>query len=657
MRQDSYTRWCDFFEGALAMVPPIPLGTCLRQRYLIQAILGQGGFGRTYLAIDRERFDERCVLKEFSVSYQDEPLFEKSRTLFHREASTLYQIQHPQIPKFWAAFEEGPRLFLVQDFIDGHTYRHLLQEYRQQGQTFSEAEVLHFLEKILPVLAYIHDRGIIHRDISPENIILQPAPSLGMAASAELTATGLPVIIDFGAVKEATTHYPLTSAITRVGKVGYAPPEQLQTGQVYPNSDLYSLAATCLVLLTGKEPRSLVDSRTLEWQWQSYATIDADFAVILRRMLNVYPGDRYPSAQDVMRDLEGILKDGRAETQPMMGTQQGKRSRSAFFASTLVSVGRGRKSLPPVTPGQTTLASYEQDAQYPPRSPFHPGGSKRLRLGMLAAFLLGTGTASVWFWQQSLKSSSPTGEVWVSGAKVPQSEASKIIGGPANISGNSVFQSPALPSSEQPASFSSTPQPIQFPPGKVSTTLEGTLQNTNLQSYSLSASEGQILTATLNGTGVVMNVLRSNQEGIDAAAYQTRSWTGQLPADDQYLIQVSGSGGYTLDVAITPTTRPTQERTDRITFARGTNGTTVTGSLNPKQIRRYLLRAKRGQLVLVKLIQGTADFQVIAPNGQPLGGTTATLKDWKGQLPMDGDYVIEVSANQPGDFALSFEVF
>lgn len=636
------------------MVAPIPLGTYLRQRYLVQAILGQGGFGRTYLAIDHERFDECCVLKEFVVPYDDEPLLEKSRVLFHREASTLYQIQHPQIPRFWAAFEAEQRLFLVQDFVDGHTYRHLLQEYRKQGQTFSEAEVIDFLEKILPVLGYIHDRGIIHRDISPDNIILKATVARGVNPANGMIDPGLPVIIDFGAVKEAATHYPLTSAITRVGKVGYAPPEQLQTGQVFPNSDLYSLAATCLVLLTGKEPRSLIDSRTLEWQWRSHAKISDDFAAILKRMLGVYPGDRYPFAQDVLNDLNLLHQKGKGQTPANPTHQSEKRIQPASLLATSLK-GKAENSLS--LPHQFSASSSQSHFARSPQKPLHPKHSKGLRLGMLIAFLMGTVTASLWFWQAQLNSSSPNGEVWVSGAKLPQSEASKIIGTQGSFSDNSLTQSPLAAAANPQSQPSAIPQTIQFAPGKISTTIEGTLQATNLQSYRLSADQGQILTATLNGTGVVMNLLRSNQEGIDAAAYQTRSWTGQLPADDQYLIQVSGSGGYTLDVAITPTTRPTQEQTDRITFARGTNGTTVTGSLTPNQIRRYLLRAKRGQLVLVKVIQGQANLQAIAPNGQPIGGTTATVRDWKGQLPMDGDYVIEVSANQPGDFALSFEIF
>src|SRR5579883_940174 len=288
------------------MVPPLPSGTVLRQRYLIQQVLGQGGFGRTYLALDQERFNEPCVLKEFIVPYHDGTLIEKSKILFHREASTLYQIQHPQIPRFGAAFEDEQRLFLVQDFVDGQTYRQLLSDRKQVGQTFSEAEVLHFLNHLLPVLVYIHQQGIIHRDISPENVILQTQTATQLEPATPISKAGLPVLIDFGAVKEATSHWPLMSTPTRVGKVGYAPPEQLQTGKVYPNSDLYALAATALVLLTGREPSTLLDGRTLSWNWEPYAQVGDELAMVLRRMLAVYPGDRYQSAADVLKDLHSF---------------------------------------------------------------------------------------------------------------------------------------------------------------------------------------------------------------------------------------------------------------------------------------------------------------------------------------------------------------
>lgn len=636
------------------MVLSLPLGTVLRQRYLIQQVLGQGGFGRTYLALDQERFNERCVLKEFTVPYQDDALVQKSKTLFEREASTLHQLQHPQVPQFWAAFEDEQRLFLVQSYIEGQTYRQLLSDRKQQGQTFTEAEILYFLNHLLPVLTYIHERDIIHRDISPENIILQTRSSKSVEPQAGLPAQGLPVLIDFGAVKEATSHWPLTSAVTRVGKVGYAPPEQLQTGTVYPNSDLYALAATSLALLTGKEPRSLLDGKTLTWQWQSYANISDELAAVLRKMLSVYSGDRYQSAREVLAELQPLLERTSSGTQfnpaPFLPADQHliHHTSQATPATEMQSeVGYSLASNPPA---EAPIPAHAANASRRLRSRLRA----QWRVGLVASLLVGLGVSIPFLWRASTTSPDPNGEVWVSGAKLPRSEASRIIESQGANTNN------ALAKPDQPkgsVTVGRPAQPIQFPPGKIATVVQGTLQNEELQPYVLKASQGQIMTVTLEGQNVAMNLLRSNQEAVDAAAYQTRSWTGQLPADDQYQIQVSGSGAYTLDIAITPSSRPSQAQTELIAFAPGATGTSVTGTLSPKQLRRYLLSAKQGQLLVTKVLKGTVKLSTIAPNGQRIGGSATDSQDWQGRLPMDGDYVIEVSTHQAGKYALSFELF
>src|SRR4028118_997056 len=253
------------------MEPPIASGTILQNRYHLITVLGQGGFGRTYLAEDQGRFNEPCALKEL-IPPETAYALDKSKELFQREATTLYQIKHPQVPEFRATFEQDGRLFLVQDYVEGKTYRELLNERKAQtyiqpdnqnvGQpaptrnvpansgVFSEAEVRQLLGQLLPVLDHIHSKGIIHRDITPDNIIRR-------------NTDGLSVLIDFGVVKELATRFmsPNASApITTVGKVGYAPSEQIQTGRAYPSSDLYSLAVTAVVLLTGKEPQALLDN-------------------------------------------------------------------------------------------------------------------------------------------------------------------------------------------------------------------------------------------------------------------------------------------------------------------------------------------------------------------------------------------------------------
>ena len=122
------------------MQPSIPPGTLLQNRYRLVKVLGQGGFGRTYLAEDQARFNERCVVKEYIQMQGDTYALEKSKELFQRESAILYQIQHPQIPQFRANFEQGRRLFFVQDYADGKTYSTLLEDRLEQNQTFSEQD-------------------------------------------------------------------------------------------------------------------------------------------------------------------------------------------------------------------------------------------------------------------------------------------------------------------------------------------------------------------------------------------------------------------------------------------------------------------------------------------------------------------------------------
>ncbi len=270
-------------------------GTLVDNCYQIQCLLGQGGFGRTYLSLNTKRFNEPCVVKEFVPQAADEGLLEKSIELFRREAETLYRLQHPQIPKFLACFEEQGRLFLVSEYVNGKTYQDLLSDRLEQQQTFSEAEVVHWLRAMLTVLDYIHSQNIVHRDIAPDNIMLPEGQNL-------------PVLIDFGVVKEALdgsfARGSRISGSSIVGKMGYASPEQMRAGQCSPSSDLYSLAATAVVLLTGRQPDELIDTYELEWRWQAYVQVQPALGEIINRMLADRPRDRYPAAKDVLAIID-----------------------------------------------------------------------------------------------------------------------------------------------------------------------------------------------------------------------------------------------------------------------------------------------------------------------------------------------------------------
>lgn len=266
----------------------------LNDRYRVVQMLGQGGFGATFLAIDEGLPGHpNCVIKQLRPSATAPHVLDMARELFKREAETLGKIgNHPQIPSLRDYFEANQEFYLVQEYISGST---LQQEVKRSGP-FSEAGVKQFLSEILPVLEYIHQYRVIHRDIKPANIIRR-------AQDCKL------VLIDFGAVKNqhqpspnASEHTAFTSYA--IGTPGFAPPEQMAMRPV-PASDIYALGVTCIYLLTGKSPKDLdYDPATGELLWQRYVHISNHFIEVLRRMLDVSVRHRYQTADQIFRELD-----------------------------------------------------------------------------------------------------------------------------------------------------------------------------------------------------------------------------------------------------------------------------------------------------------------------------------------------------------------
>lgn len=278
---------------------PLAVGQVVDNRYQIIRHLGQGGFGRTYLAEDINKSHQTCVLKEFAPQVQEHQDLQKAKELFEREANVLKKLQHPQIPRFHASLQVkiGAKdfFFLVQDYVDGDNYYHLLEQRESQGKTFSEQEVITLLQQILPVLSYIHSQDVVHRDISPDNLIWRRSDNL-------------PVLIDFGGVKQLPASQgfwrtKLAENNTLLGKKGYAPEEQLRQGKAFFSSDLYSLAVTSLVLLTGQEPQKLYDSYQGIWRWGKEIRVSPQLEAVLKRMLAYKPSDRYQRAEQILKDL------------------------------------------------------------------------------------------------------------------------------------------------------------------------------------------------------------------------------------------------------------------------------------------------------------------------------------------------------------------
>ncbi|MBW4466682.1 MAG: protein kinase [Pegethrix bostrychoides GSE-TBD4-15B] len=266
--------------------------TLLRGRYQATQLLGQGGFGRTYLALDADRLNSECVIKQFSPQVQGTKSLEKAVQLFNQEAVRLHELgEHAQIPALLAYFEQEGYLYLVQQFIEGQS---LLQEMKQHG-AFNERQIRDVFADVLPILRFVHRHQVIHRDITPMNILRRQSDDRLM-------------LIDFGVAKQLSEETP-GEAGTRIGTEGYAPMEQFRGGKAYPASDLYSLGATCLHLMTEARPDSLYDPLNGQWFWREYlqqkkgTTVSDQLAHILDYLLKDLVNERYQSADEVMRDL------------------------------------------------------------------------------------------------------------------------------------------------------------------------------------------------------------------------------------------------------------------------------------------------------------------------------------------------------------------
>jgi formylglycine-generating enzyme required for sulfatase activity/tRNA A-37 threonylcarbamoyl transferase component Bud32 len=278
-------------------------GKLLRNRFRVLRLLGEGGFSRTYKAEDVDRLDAPCVIKQFFPQVQGTSQLTKAAQLFKEEAFRLYELgeNHPSIPRLLAYFEQGSCLYLVQEFIEGHTLLKELQE-----QAFSEQQVWELLQDLLPILEFVHSHNVIHRDIKPENIIRRTFPKKEL------------VLIDFGGAKQVT-QTSIGRQATAIYTIGYAPTEQM-AGFAYQSSDLYSLGVTCIRLLTqclpvqddyGQIHDHLYDPMSGQWLWRESLheksfSVSKELEQILDKLLRHLPKERYQSAREVLKDLTSL---------------------------------------------------------------------------------------------------------------------------------------------------------------------------------------------------------------------------------------------------------------------------------------------------------------------------------------------------------------
>lgn len=293
--------------------------TLLNNRYRVIKVLGEGGFGTTFLAEDTQMPSRRqCVIKQLKPIDDNPQIYQLVKDRFQREAAILERLgeSHDQIPRLYAFLEEAGQFYLVEEWVAGQT----LTQKMQQGP-LSESEVRDILIKLLPAIDYIHQQRIVHRDIKPDNIILRQVD-------------GMPSLIDFGAVKETMSTVVNSQGQTNrsivVGTPGYMPMEQLAGRPVY-SSDLYSLGLTAIYLLTRKIPQELeTDPQTGILIWQHFAPhLSPEFAAILNQAIHPQPNERFLNAAAMINrlvrpatDSVDVAHDAIAQGQPETITHQ-----------------------------------------------------------------------------------------------------------------------------------------------------------------------------------------------------------------------------------------------------------------------------------------------------------------------------------------------
>lgn len=222
------------------------VGALLRARYRVLELVGEGGGGAVYKAEDLRLGGRLSAIKEIRPdAYATATQLEQSHIQFRREAMTLAQLDHPNLPKVYDFFIDGGRSYLVMDFVAGSDLRQIVDQARARGQFLPEAEVADWLGQLLDALEYLHAQAppVIHRDIKPANI--------------KLTSQGRIKLVDFGLVKPLDPDDPRTITVVRgIGSLPYTPLEQYGGGSDHtdPRSDIYAVGATLYHLLTGKIP-------------------------------------------------------------------------------------------------------------------------------------------------------------------------------------------------------------------------------------------------------------------------------------------------------------------------------------------------------------------------------------------------------------------
>ena len=368
------------------------LGTLLGQRYQVIEVLSQSLFCRTYLVKDTNLLDDpTCIVKHFLPSTQCPIPLEIRRRLFVREVEALKKLgDYDLVPYVLADFEDNLEFYLVQEFIEGHP----LNKELSSGCKWSETKVFQLLQEILSILNYVHDHGLIHRDVKPSNIIRRKQDN-------HL------VLIDFGAVKptlnQLVQHADTLDLTTiAIGTPGYMPNEQ-QRGRPRPNSDIYALGMISIQAITGVHPTQLVeDPNTGEIAWQHLSPVSKGLASILSKMVSYHCKDRYNSAAEA---LEALLPLANLYTQ----VENLHPTYTSADATLLFHTSSSWQNNYPIIEGDNSTLVIDEEKNgtsiytFPPKSP--------LLIGLVAGAISGLILMVVSYWSIQLISPVPKAEI------------------------------------------------------------------------------------------------------------------------------------------------------------------------------------------------------------------------------------------------------
>ena len=282
----------------------VNIGDILHESYQILALLGQGGFARTYTAGQINKPNHPlCVVKEIPFPSSNDPrVLESARHRFETEASALRRLgKNSRIPELFDRFEENDYFYLVQEYVEGHP----LSKELTAGDRWNEKKTVGFLREVLEILKCVHKENIIHRDITPANLIRRKTDQQI-------------VLIDFGAVKEISTFTANSTgeifSSQAIGTRGYMPAEQHDTRSLpQPYNDIYALGIIAIQAVTGQRPTTLPqEPETCEIVWD-YSTPDRPAVQvsdklknILTKMVRYHFQDRYQSVDEVLQDLDSL---------------------------------------------------------------------------------------------------------------------------------------------------------------------------------------------------------------------------------------------------------------------------------------------------------------------------------------------------------------